>query len=402
MPTTHFLTCSACGDGISEDCYDAGNYNYCGDCDAYFCAYCDCDRSHYEDNDDDYCGCSECREARGDSGSRIRPWDWRPPVWRPKGNYPAEPLLGLELEVGGSQSRIVQAVTQFDSDEHHVYMKYDGSIDGVELVTHPATLAWSRDYVWSEILGALRVAGSTVNDGYGLHIHVSRNAFREGRKQSATHQMSWLMFLYRHVFQLEQLARRRSDQWASFRAPAKGELRNKALIAPFHEDRYVAVNCNNTRTFELRFFKSTLDYTELMAALEFADASVHYTRSITTSDILRSNALTWQHFADWVAERDYPHLSDELARIAELPTPSFRIGQKVIVSGDDYVSDGSAGTVTAIVQNRRSEDGFEYHVDTTTRRWGDSWTVSRVPGYRGTIAAQAGTTNSGTTTTESE
>jgi hypothetical protein len=132
--------------------------------------------------------------------------------------------------------------------------------------------------------------------------------------------MAWLMFMYRNSDRLQMLARRQESRWASFRHPAKGELAQKA-VTPDGEgypenSRYVAVNCSNTRTYELRFFQATLDDTEFHAALEFADASVEYTRGLRTADVLRGKALTWQHFHEWVAEQDYPNLLAELVDVA--------------------------------------------------------------------------------------
>jgi hypothetical protein len=192
-------------------------------------------------------------------------------------------------------------------------MKQDGSISGVEIVTHPMTLVWARQYPFAELLCSLRGAGCGVDDEYGLHIHVSRNAFQRDGKQSAAHQMMWLLFMYRNVAGLETLARRTSSRWASFKKPVSGELARKARSI-HNDDRYVAVNCNNKKTFELRFFKATLDEREFYAALEFADASVRYTRAITIQDVLRGKAITWRHFTAWVKRHNYQYLLAEISR----------------------------------------------------------------------------------------
>lgn len=290
--------CESCGDEI-----DTGFDYFCTCCCEWRCTDCgEC--TCYGDDEDDDCGPSD---------PRVHVWDYRPNTFRPKGDYPAQALLGVELEVAGDDYAIAEVVTGLDSAEDHLYMKQDGSISGVEIVTHPMTLAWARKYPFVELLTRLRGAGCAVDDGYGLHIHVSRNAFQRQGKQSASHQMMWLLFIYRNVPELEKLARRRSDRWASFRPPTRGELARKAkTIQP--DDRYVAVNCNNERTFELRFFASTLSEREFYAALEFADASVRYTRSISLRDVLRGKAITWRHFTAWVSRHNYRNLSAEISR----------------------------------------------------------------------------------------
>lgn len=302
MPTT---TQESVAVYVCEDCgfqFDADDGTCCEACNSWYC---------------DGCRCTCCDDDEDDDGrdSRVYPWDYRPAVFRPQGDYPAEALLGVELEVGGSQYRIADVVEHIDEFWDHLYMKQDGSIEGVEIVTHPMTLRWARTYPFGDLLRDLRRnADCWLNDEYGMHIHVSRNAFQRDGNQSASHQMVWLLFMYRNVVELETLARRRSEQWAAFRQPAPGELARKAKDDICGDTRYVAVNCNNAKTFELRFFRATLNEQEFWAAIEFADASVRYTREITMRDVLRGKALTWRHFTAWVKKHNYRHLAAELAR----------------------------------------------------------------------------------------
>lgn len=261
------------------------------------------------------CGwrCDDCSDCCCDSGdSRIHPYDYRPELFKPKGEYPNEPLLGVELEVGGNQCVIADVVDGVDGCENHLYLKEDGSISGAEIVTHPMTLAWARGYRFAELLRGLRQSGCYVNDSYGLHVHVSRNAFRRFGRQSSTLQLMWLLFIYRNVNEVERLARRTSEEWASFRKPSLQALIHKAKGVDRMDSRYVAVNCVNTRTYELRFFAATLDESEFFAAIEFADASVRYVRQLRANDVLRNGALTWDHFAEWVKCNDYPNLLSHL------------------------------------------------------------------------------------------
>lgn len=292
--------CDSCGETFDQM---TESYYYCDYCGDRTCANCGpCDEMT---NDDDYY----------DRHYGVHSWDYKPSPYMPKGNYPTEPLMGVELEVGGRTRDISGVVTDIDPEESHLYMKEDGSISGVEIVTHPMTLAWSRTFPFNDLLRGLRNECCHVDDGYGLHVHVSRSAFRRAGKRSAPHQMAWLMFMYRNARELQLLARRQESRWAAFKTPRPGELRLKALSDGYRDDRYIAVNCNNARTYELRFFKSTLDETQFHAAIEFADASVEYTRTIKTADVLQGSALTWSDFETWVQGRFYPHLESELADI---------------------------------------------------------------------------------------
>jgi len=295
MPSLVVADCEGCGYEVDTD------FGYCCDeCDTWRCEDCGS------------CECSDDSDYRS-RDCRVREYYYRPTRFRPKGNFQTDALLGLELEVSGSQSDIADVVERFDSAEDHLYMKQDSSIDGVEIVTHPMTLAYARQYRFGNLLRELRCVTGDLDDDYGLHVHVSREAFRRGGKPSASHQMTWLLFMYRNADHLEMLARRSGSRWAAFHKPGRGELARKARAVQ-SDDRYVAVNCNNATTYELRFFKSTLDETEFYAALEFADASVRYTRAIPIHDVLRGKAMTWRHFSAWVERRNYRHLSAEISQ----------------------------------------------------------------------------------------
>ena len=303
---------------------------YCEDCDDWYrwlndhlyrCDSC-CDRFCPHT---DYSMCDECEEYRCESCGpcscsryNIHEYSYAPSSYRPKGNYPQEVLMGVELEVGREVRDIAEVVNDFDPGETHLYLKKDGSIEGLEIVTHPMTLAWARDFGFDRLLDRLDTYGCEADYGYGLHVHVSRNAFRGNpQKRSTSHQMTWLMFMYRNTGPLIRLSRRDEsdlDEWASFRQPERGELRRKALPMPASYDRYSAVNCQNHRTYELRFFRSTLDSEEFWAALEFADASVEYTRHLRASDVLKNNALSWRSFTKWVDSHDYPNLSAQIRK----------------------------------------------------------------------------------------
>jgi hypothetical protein len=271
------------------------------------------DDDYYDDEDDYY----------GD----IHDAGYRPPL-NFKGDRSSETMMGFELEIEGCRDRIARAVHRIDSDEDHLYMKRDCSVDGVEIVTHPMTLAFARDYPFGELLARLRKAGCHDPANTGLHIHVDREAFRKsptppkvdryGQRRphngSATHQMMWLLFIFRNPEPLIALGRRNSS-WGTFCKPNRGELASKAKANGAHYgERYQAVNTNNEHTYELRFMKSTLDEQELYAMLEFADASVRYTRSLSANDVLHGKALTWRHFTDWAMRHNYKQLYQEITK----------------------------------------------------------------------------------------
>ena len=314
--------CNDCWAGHVYFCYECdepthqGDAYYCDDCGEHFCE--DCWHAQDLDNNDYYCGNCRPNDGLGD----VHDCGYRPD-YRPKGD-PAHTMMGVELEVGDDYGHnVVEAVQSIDPDESHLYMKEDGSICGVEIVTHPMTLEWAREYQFDEMLRGLRRRGCRVNNNYGLHVHVSRDAFRQrpsaNRRrghgtQSQHHQMTWLMFVYRNSEPLKRLARRDSSEWASFHTPRPGELKQKSMGGPYSSARYVAVNCNNRNTYELRFFQSTLNAEEFWAALEFADASVKYTRNLGSSEVLKGGGLSWERFTNWCSDHGYANLHAQILK----------------------------------------------------------------------------------------
>lgn len=287
------------------DFQGGGSVRYLADLDEYRCASCGYDECEHcnEYFSDLYYHESNCSSRHSQF---LHEYDYSPYRFRPKGNYPAEPLMGVELEIGGSEYELTGTVNSHDPGEDHLYCKHDGSVDGIEVVTHPMTLAWAKqNFDFKSLLTKLNRVGHS-DDNYGIHVHVSRNAFRgvlpDGtvtKRQQPQHQMAWLMFMYRNSDSICKIARRNSDNWASWRKPGKGELKRKASAPDSSTGRYVAINCENDKTYEVRVFRSTLDFTEFMAAIELVDASVNYTRNLTTFDVLHNKAMSWGEFHKW-------------------------------------------------------------------------------------------------------
>src|SRR6185503_17125702 len=145
----------------------------------------------------------------------------------------------------------------------------------------------------------------TYEQRIGREMRAIRRAQRE--QEAINHQMIWLMFIERNADNLSgdtKLARRNSHHYGPFKKSNLEELRAKANgYGYYNESRYTAINCQNDNTYELRFFKSTVDTEEFYAALEFADASVEFTRNIDAKAVLRGRALEWRNFVAWINEQ---------------------------------------------------------------------------------------------------
>ena len=308
----NWRTCDACNDiQFSENMLFWGNGRYCEYChdnNVYTCDECCVE---YWDGDG-----HECEEDE----SVIHNYSYRPtPYFFGKGQY----YLGFELEVEArNESRYAGAEIAQDALGSHAYMKDDGSLsDGFEIVTHPHTLSdYQTNFNW-EFASKLKREGfrSWNTDTCGLHVHVSRTAFGTGespwgrsdreqlilRRQS--HELRFMKLIYDNQRQVERIAGRAGNQYATFQD--RGKLVPKVKFGNQSSGRYSAINSENDATLEVRVFKGSLRKERVLSALEFVTASVEYTRDLKVTS--KNQALSWLRFTAYVSENmdTYPNLA---------------------------------------------------------------------------------------------
>lgn len=286
-------------DRYCETCYSDNVYE-CDECSAEYWADNGHDCSYDED---DYCGV-------------IHNYDYRPrPIFF--GHQESRYFLGFELEVEAMDenrsegAQLAQGILQ-----EHAYMKSDGSLnEGFEIVTHPHTLEAYKTLDWS-VLDKLRSAGfrSWNTDTCGLHVHISRTAFGNGDSRRVRdyvisrqmHELRFMKLVYDNQRQVERLAGRPSNHYASFMD--RGHLVNKVKNGSQRNGRYSVINTDNNDTIEVRIFRGSLNKARVMSALEFVTASVEYTRNLKVNS--NNGALTWTHFVAYVVSNaeTYPNL----------------------------------------------------------------------------------------------
>lgn len=306
-------TCDCCGERIWEDyaicdsntvlcerCYDE-NYTRCYRCESII-AYSD----SYEMSDEYYC--ARCRNLVAPHNA-IQNYSYKPiPIFYGKGKR----FMGVELEidVGGNDSKKAQEILDIGNDEEndHIYIKHDGSLDeGMEIVSHPMTLDYHKQYLWSKIMKRAAEMGyrSHQTRTAGLHIHVNRTSFGDYEDVQEEAIARVLYFVEYHWNELLRFSRRSSEQierWASRygyeETPRK--LMNKAKKS--EKGRYTAVNLNNRSTIEFRLFRGTLKYNTFIATLELVDEICRCAEFMNDEQIKR---ISWSEF---VSEIDSPEL----------------------------------------------------------------------------------------------
>lgn len=278
--------------------------------------------------------------------------------------------MGFELEMectnGADPTTLGRTILKDLNDA--AYIKTDGSLSyGIELVTHPHTLAAYKDgFDWGWAEKVANMGGRSWSaSSCGLHIHVGVSTF-----ESRSHFARWWMLFHRNTDQWVKLAGRDSARWATFgdwddSAANQGAIRRAIGYMPFNLEnspsappppdyyrmrpqqideaefrrnqffkyhpnqlaqkgrrggtRYVALNTNNEHTVELRFWRPSLRHTTVLAALEATAASVEYTRGLRVlnkkEDLATKLAVVkWDAFRSWVKDHanEYPYLDSRI------------------------------------------------------------------------------------------
>lgn len=338
--------CDRCGefDHIESAVWnyaDNGDYRYCNDCLGILL---DRDRLHWCETANEYqSGCmDDCNWCANDEddddegGMRVvRAYEYRPSNWffHDSREHPSlDPLttdafyMGLEVEMQHRNSSPQEAVDfWYDNVPEEVgFLKYDGSIGygGFEVVTHPMTLDWARTSNLANVFDGLKDRGMRAwnKSACGLHISVSRSAFR-----GDSHQSKFMMLVFRNRPSLVQLVGRESEQYAAFVDRGSRPKPTKLVKQNTRANRYLAVNVNNPERLEVRMFRPSMMFSTNLAMMEFCEAAFEYTRWMSCKDI--DTKMRFTEFRKWV--EDNP-------RYELLAT---RIAQRVIVNSDEHYED---------------------------------------------------------------
>jgi hypothetical protein len=291
--------CSVCrydSAGYVERCDDCGgdrryHCRSCGDC------YCDgaCP-------DCDNCPCT-CEDDSPPDG--LHSYNYRPD---PQFHGDRAPFYGVEIEVTTDERLAAVEIVESYAGSL-IYCKEDGSVDGVELVTHPMSFDWAMERFPWRMLSALKseADATIIPQENGIHIHVGRDGF-----DCPSHIYRWLKLWYRNPQDIQRIARRRSSGWAAFSPEhRKGQkqhvMRGKPGYSQYEDptmhERYSAINTQNSKTLEVRVFASTLRPVRLKAAIQLVAGTVEYARQLNSETVIRRYGWDWKAFIAWAAKQ---------------------------------------------------------------------------------------------------
>lgn len=298
------------GTCVCDSCY--GEYNRCEDCGRIIY----CDDTYWRG---DYAYCEDCYPGDEDDDEDLEDgavhyYSYRPaPAFATAPNEDSRVFLGVELEVGGLSSRNDCIAASYEVDElgsGRLYLKSDVSIPryGFEVVSHPATIGYHKNFNWEDILQYMSRKGLRSHDisSCGLHVHISRDALPASK---------WIIvdwFINRYEDFWVGVARRRNNDYAAFKDLSEVKMGRASLrsICGCGYDRYKAVNFCNRSTVELRLFKGSLRYKTFIGTLELVDGLVKWAGQVKVSSILHDGAV--KSFTDFLEANDYEYAVEYL------------------------------------------------------------------------------------------
>jgi hypothetical protein len=260
----NYFTCHECGEVHSNsEKYVAHYRNYCESCFDELYIYCeDCGEAVPIDEVIERDGCYYCSDCCSNFVLGYHDFD----DWQFK-RLGEEPRIyfGIEIETNnsGAIANLPNYWDVFDQDSVCVF-ESDGSISGVEAITHPMTIEYYRKHKLNGLLSALDKAGFVTSNGTGIHVHISKKAFTK---------LGLLKLIYifnKFEKDICDFAERNNNRYCQVnKSLVDGNKTIRDKICNQSEERYQVVNLENDATVEIRIFKSTFNQTKLDQIMEF-------------------------------------------------------------------------------------------------------------------------------------
>ena len=301
------VTCDRCGERIIiDDSVQDDDTTLCQSCfnDFYHrCESCNCIiHDDYVNWNGDSPYCDRCYD---NLSTEIEEYSYKPePIFYGDGTR----FFGIELEIdyGGKDDDNARILKQIaNSRGEHIYVKSDGSLDeGLELVSHPMSLEYHKQFQWDELMKKAIYLGyrSHQTSTCGLHVHVNRNCLGDSREEQDEVISRILYFVEHHWNELLKFSRRSEyamNRWASrygYENSARAIL-DKAKKG--NNGRYAAVNLMNYSTIEFRMFRGTLKLNTFMATLELVNSIINTALNYSEEGL---HKLSWSEFVSSIKE----------------------------------------------------------------------------------------------------
>lgn len=218
---------------------------------------------------------------------------------------------GMEMEYNNFSPSVARVLFKEQYNNKLIYNKSDSSISGgVEIVTIPLIKSRLLKLIDDMDLDSIKhnSTGRSVEEGAGLHIHVSRNTITP----IAIHRLSILFnsgwsnpykeYIYYICGRSNNLDLPTSDSF--FRVGSTSLLRS--VQDDYVSSHGVALNLGNTKTVEFRLFKSTTNKEQLKSYLQFVELAIQFAETQPIKMMTIPNFITYLYLNatnEWLIDR---------------------------------------------------------------------------------------------------
>lgn len=301
------VRCQRCGERIwTDDNAGDDETTLCQRCyDRYYttCTDCRCvllnDDAYYIDDDDYEARCYSCHCRL--QHRAIHEYSYKP---EPIFYGDSDRFFGVELEIdsGGECSenaRRILEVANAGGDEL-LYIKRDGSLqDGMELVSHPATMDFHlKSFPWAAIMEKAKSMGyvSHQSGTCGLHFHVNKSSLGATQEEQDAC-IARILYLHEafwnELLRFSRRTKKQYEQWCTRYGLREHPQEILKHAKGYGCCRYTAVNLCNTDTVEFRIFRGTLRYSSFVAALALVDRICDVACCLSDEEVKN---LSWSSF----------------------------------------------------------------------------------------------------------
>lgn len=220
-----------------------------------------------------------------------------------KTNEEEHPLyFGLEIELSGKTTCEDEEDTKALLEklpENEFYAIHDGSINGVEIVSHPMSYKHIQTINWDSFFQlAKELKYDNEDHCAGLHIHISRDWF-EGHQSETLTKIVYLVYKYKCRI-TEEIADREPNCYCEYDHSTIEAVNDNDIFETYkqfslkydNEDgKYSAINIAHKDTYEFRVFDGVTNVSDLFKRVEFVYKLALVVRE---NDIYSIQNVTWK------------------------------------------------------------------------------------------------------------
>ena len=223
----------------------------------------------------------------------IKDYNWKPVVHEWYGKPEDKTFFGVELEFDKTGSRGNESLAEEANLIPGCYVKRDGSIDGIEVVTHPFSWTFLKENpLFLDDL--FKIEGMAPSDNCGMHVHVSRDEI------SREELFKILLLVNKHSAIFNALSgRSRASSYAEY--CSEGSCENYLSGS----DKYSAINTSPQKTIEFRLFAGVGTNDDFLFNMEIVRSVLTFSKSYSVEDAKKLK--NWfEHIIECKYERILP------------------------------------------------------------------------------------------------